>query len=127
MGKRRCIPMRKYSFGLAVSAITIAAILLTNVVFPQYFTDDYPAVGLMYLIYFISFGVTGYLPMKANADLMQATKSGAIMGLTVMVIMIAAFFVVDNVFLGIVSKQPEKIVFFQSGGFKSMRDSINFG
>ena len=120
-------PMRKYSFGLIVSAIMVVAIVLTNVVFPQYFTDDYPAVGLMYLLYFIAFGITGYLSVKEKDDLIQGAKSGAVMGFTVMIIMIVTYFIIDNLFLDIVSKQPEKIAYFQSSGFKSMRDSINFG
>jgi len=120
-------PMRKYSFGLIVSAIMVVAIVLTNVVFPQYFTDDYPAVGLMYLLYFIAFGITGYLSVKEKDGLIRGTKSGAIMGFTVMIIMIATYFIIDNLFLDIVSKQPEKIAYFQNGRFKTMRDSINFG
>ena len=119
--------MRRYSVGLVLSAIMVVAIVLTNVVFPQYVTDDYPAVGLMYFLYFIAFGITGYFSVKEKDGLIQGTKAGAVMGFTVMVIMIATYFIIDNLFLDIVSKQPEKIAYFQSGGFKSMRDSINFG
>jgi len=121
------LPMHKYSFGLIVSAIIVVAIILTNVVFPNYGSDDYPAVGLMYLLYFIAFGITGYLSVKEKDNWLQGTKSGAIMGFTVMIIMIATYFIIDNLFLDIVSKQPEKIAYFQSSGFNTMRDSINFG
>jgi hypothetical protein len=119
--------MRKYSFGLATSAVIVVAIILSNVVFPNYGGDDYPAVGLMYLAYFIAFVVTGYLSVKENDSLVQGTRAGAIMGFTVMIIMTATFFVIDNVFLDIVSKQPEKIEFFRNGSFNTMRESINFG
>ena len=120
-------PVRKYSFGLLLSAIMVIAIVLTNIVFPQYGTDDYPAVGLMYLLFFVSFGITGYLSVNEKDNLIQGTKSGVIMGFTLMFIMVATFFVIDNLFLNIVSKQPEKIAYFKVVDLRALGTLLTLG
>lgn len=119
--------MQKYSFGLTVLGVMIIAIILTNIVFPNNASDDYPAVGLMYLSYFLSFGVTGFLSVKKKDSIIKGAKSGAILGLIVMVTMTITYLIIDNMFLDIVSKQPDKIMAFRTSGYHSMRESINFG
>src|SRR5690242_3871011 len=58
--------MNKYVFGLALGMVMSAAVILTNVVFPNQESDS--EYGLLYAIVYLSlfalFGVGGYLASK---------------------------------------------------------------
>lgn len=52
-------------------------------------------------------------------------RAGAVAGLVVVLLVIAEFMVVDNLFFGIVSRQHDKIVTFRASGWTSYRAWVN--
>ena len=120
----------------AVLGLTLAiAAFVINVVMPllpappavwQRTLDAVPyaagwiAVGLLW-------GVAGFLAYRRTAELGAAARAGAIAALVSMAITMLAFVAIDNLFLDIVSRQPEKIWGFQHSHAPSMRAYVNQG
>lgn len=102
-------------------------IVLTNVVFPTRQDDDALAVLLAYLGVFAVLATIGYLAVRRGTELAGAALSGAIAGAVIGLLTAATFFVVDNVWLDIVSRQQAKIDGLAQSGGGSMRDYINTG
>ncbi len=109
------------SLGLSVE------IVLTNVVFPSPTDDDAVAVIVSYLSVFAALFLVGILAARAGASRRGLVLAGLTARLVVGLVTIATFIVVDNVWLDVVSLQPQKIEGFARSGQTSMRSYINHG
>lgn len=114
------VPSLKYGIGLG--ALLAVLIVLTNVMIPDV-SDEAPTVGFTYLAMF------GYVVGLGFRE--RGLRAGARIGLATLVlafvIAMATFFAVDNLFIEIVSRQPEKALGFATSDYRSMRDYINAG
>jgi hypothetical protein len=115
--------------GLATAATVIgwlpvgALIYLSNVVFPSN-DDTIPSIaGYLYLM--VAFAAIGAVASRACAELWSWLVASAVSGLVMAALINATFAWVDNAYLGIVSKQQQKIEDFRSSGMTSMREFIN--
>jgi hypothetical protein len=113
--------------GLVIAAVGAVLIVLTNVVFPpgpaesdsdpEYLWQiltGYALVGLA----FVFIGARG---ARRSRTPWGGFRAGAAAGLVVAILVVVEFLVVDNLFLGIVSRQHDKVVTFQASGWTSMR------
>ena len=98
-------------------------IFLTTVTFPSRFDAIATVGGFFYLMgLFLAIGaVTGRACARPGTWLAACTASGALMA----VLFSATYAVIDNAYLGIVSRDPEQIAAFRASGMTSMRDFIN--
>jgi hypothetical protein len=115
--------------GAVIAGITglglAAEILLTNVVFASKVDHDGVAVVLSYLCVFAMLFVTGMLAGRDGARRSGQLLAGLTAGVLVGALTIAAFIVVNNVWLDVVAQQQTKLDGFARSGAGSMRDYIN--
>lgn len=116
-------------FGLLLGVLAIGAIIWTNVLFPTFESDsEYETTyAIAYIAIFLFFALVGFLASRKTNRLLSGTWAGAITALLGIGIAMLTFFVVDNIFLNIVSHQVDKIYGFQHSTFHTMRDYINAG
>jgi hypothetical protein len=112
---------------LAVWVALSVDILLTNVVFPHQGDDDTLDVLLAYLVIFAVLATVGYLAARRGTAMPGIALCGALAGAVIGLLSIGTFFVVDNVWFDIVSRQQTKIDALARSGGGSMRDFINSG
>src|SRR5262249_9609204 len=122
--------MNKYVFGLGLGILLSVGVVLTNVVFPDQESDS--EYGLLYAIgylgLFVLFGVGRYLASKRTTSLQSGAIGGAVTALLSIGLTMLTFIIIDNLFLDIVSQQPDKIWGFQhQQTFSTMREYINDG
>src|SRR5262249_40767456 len=100
-----------------------ALIFLTTVTFPSRFDGIAVVGGFFYLMaFFLAIGaIASRACPKPRAWLAACAPSGALMA----VLFNATYAVIDNAYLGIVSRDPETIAEFRASGMTSMRDFIN--
>lgn len=110
---------------LAVWALLSVDIVLTNVVFPSGKDDDTVGVMVAYGAVFATMALTGYLAVRRGGELKTAAVCGAVAGAVIGVLTIGTFLAVDNIWLDIVSRQPQKIQSLAQSGGGSMRAYIN--
>jgi hypothetical protein len=110
-----------------ISLVLSVEIVLSNVVFPSPSDDDTIAVVASYLGVFAALVVVGILAARVGADPRGLVLAGLLAGLVIGFVIIATFIVVDNVWLDIVSRQPQKAQGFADSGATSMRSYINHG
>lgn len=102
-------------------------ILLTNVVFPEPEGDNAFVLLLDYLVVFAVFAAVGFLAARRGTSTPGIAVAGAIAGAAVGLLTVGTFFVVDNVWLDVVSQQQSKIEGLARSGGHSMRAFINAG
>ncbi|WP_027345669.1 hypothetical protein [Hamadaea tsunoensis] len=112
---------------LVVWAALSLDIVLTNVVFPSTTDDDTVSVLGAYIAVFAVLAGIGYLAVRRGGALKTAALCGAIAGAVIGLLTIGTFLAVDNIWLDIVSRQPQKIQALADSGGGSMRASINRG
>jgi hypothetical protein len=122
--------MNKYVFGLTLGIVMSVAVIITNVVFPNQESDS--EYGLLYAIVYLGlfalFGVGGYLASKRTQSLQSGAAGGAVTALLSIGLTMLTFIIIDNLFLDIVSQQPDKIWGFQhQQTFQTMREYVNDG
>jgi hypothetical protein len=86
-------------------------------------SDDPAPVGVVCLCLW---GAAGCLAWLRTGSLAAAARAGAVVALVSMGITMLAFFVIDNLFLDLVSRQPEKIWLLRHSRFHGMRATLNF-
>src|SRR3954453_15110355 len=117
MVRRRCgmrNPDRKtIGRGALIAAVTglgiAAEVLLTNVIFPSKTDDDGVSVVLSYLCVFAVLFLTGLLAARDGAGRRAQVIAGLTAGVVIGALTIAAFVVVDNVWLDVVAQQQTKL------------------
>ena len=102
-----------------------ALIFLTTVTFPSRFDGIAVVSGFFYLMgLFLAIGAIASRACarpRPGTWLAACTASGTLMA----VLFSATYAVIDNAYLGIVSRDPETIAAFRASGMTSMRDFIN--
>ena len=100
-------------------------IFLTTVTFPSRFDAIATVGGFFYLMgLFLAIGAIASRACarpRPGTWLAACTASGTLMA----VLFSATYAVIDNAYLGIVSRDPENIAAFRASGMTSMRDFIN--
>lgn len=122
--------MNTYRFGLALGIVMSLAVIMTNVVFPSQESDsEYGLLyALVYLGLFALFSVGGYLASKSTHSLRSGAIGGAVTALLSIGLTMLTFTIIDNLFLDIVSQQPDKLWGFQhQQTFHTMREYVNDG
>jgi hypothetical protein len=99
---------------------------VTNVVFPAP-DDDGVAILVSYLAVFGALGGIGVLAARCGAARRVQVLAGVVAGAAIGVLTVVSLAVVDNIWLGTVSRQPQKIDGFAHSGAASMRAYINHG
>jgi hypothetical protein len=102
-------------------------IVLSNVVFPAKADNDGVSVVVSYLCVFAALGLVGALAARAGAGRRGQLLAGIVAGAMIGALTIATFAVVDNVWLDVVARQPQKVEGLARGGGGSMRGYINEG
>jgi hypothetical protein len=123
------VALKSYIYGLLLSLFLIVSIIWTNVIAPTYESDD-EYTGTYILIYlglFLFFVFCGFLASRKTGKIADGARVGAITALITIAIVTLTYFIIDNVFIVIVSKQPDKIYAFQHSTYATMRDYINAG
>jgi len=122
--------VHRYAYGVSLGAMLCIAIVATNVIDPSstYFGLGENLAMLLsagsLLVFFVAIG---FLVSGNTARIATGARIGALTALIGMGIAMLTFLAVDNLFLDIVSKQPEKIWGFEHSQFASMRAYINAG
>jgi len=104
-----------------------AVTLLSNVVFPSEDNDSPAVIALGYLAVFAVLALVGYVAARRGTDPGGLAICGVVAGAAIGLLMAATFFFVDNVWLDIVARQPQKIAGLAESGGGSMRAYINKG
>jgi hypothetical protein len=78
-----------------------------------------------YLAVFVALGGIGVLAGRCGAARRVQVLAGVVAGAAIGALTVVSFAVVDNIWLGTVSRQPQKIDGFAHSGATSMRAYIN--
>jgi hypothetical protein len=124
-----------YAFGLALGTLSAIAVTLTNIVIPLMNrsaagSDDdigllYPLIFLGLLTYFaLSGAVVG---RRRGGDPRTGAVAGGLTALIFVVMFMATFAIIDNLFIDVVGRQPDKLAGFSHSSFATMRDYVNDG
>jgi hypothetical protein len=103
-----------------------AEIVVTNVIAPAP-DDDGVAILVTYLAVFGALGGIGVLAARSGAARRVQVLASLVAGVAIGALTVASLAVVDNIWLGTVSRQPQKIDGFAHSGASSMRAYINHG
>jgi hypothetical protein len=130
---RHLLPAAAY--GVALGCLLSLGVVAINVVLPLLPAQLAPlrqAVEtgseiVSWLGVLLLWAVAGFLAWRRSGKLGAALKAGALAALVSMGMVMLTFALVDNLFLGLVSRQPEKIWGFAHSGYQSMRAYINHG
>ena len=126
--KKLLTGLNEYRFGIIIGILISFGVVLTNVVFPSNKSDDGWTVLVVYLGLFALFMVGGYIGSRGSKSILKGAKGGAITALISIGMTMITFAVIDNIFIEIVSKQPDKIAAFTGQtDYNNMRDFINSG
>jgi len=118
-----------FRLGLLLGALLSAAIVATNVIWPSFAGHPSPdndlseSIGWAVVIALV--GGAGYSRVRSTSTLREAAIAGGAISFIAFGIAMITFLVIDNLFVEIVSQQPEKIWLFQHSGFPDMRSYLN--
>lgn len=125
------LPMRlvDLKLGVLVGVLLAAAILITNVLVPVIIghatADTEVSESLGWILVIGLIGGIGFMRVRRTSSVRESALAGGIVSFVGFAIAMVTFVVIDNVFLGIVSQQPEKIWLFQHSGYRDMRTYLN--
>ena len=122
--------LRATLFGALAAGVAAPLIIWTNAFPsgpPESDSEYSGAYAIGYGLLFLYFVAAGAFGSWKTRRLASGVWAGAATGLVAFVVVITAFAVVDNLFLDVVSRQPDKIAAFHNSGYHSMRESINAG
>jgi hypothetical protein len=122
---QRGSPLRLgFWIGLPAAAAIAVDIVYTNVIHPIH--DDTSEVLIIYSSIFGLMFFAGLFAARRTRPPFGPALTAAAAGATIAVLTIAAFVIVDNIFLGTVASQPQKIHGLSESPFASMRLYVNF-
>src|SRR5438270_10180981 len=111
--------------GALVGALMSLAILIANVVLPTFIGHPTPdtelteSLGWLALIMLI--GWVGFRRVQQTSSVRGSALAGGIISFIAFGLAMATFLLIDNLFVGIVSQQPEKVWLFEHSGYSDMR------
>jgi hypothetical protein len=121
--------LRHSAFGLALGAALAVGIVWSNVVAPSHESDD--EYGAWYLAFYLGllayFFVAGVVLAGRPPSIPVAAVTGAMTAVLVALIVLVTFIVIDNLFLDVVMRQPDKVYNFAHSGMTNKRDFVNNG
>lgn len=115
--------------GILIGAVLSIAVAGTNVIFPSVIghpsadSELTESVGWALIIALICF--LGFLKVRRTARIRDSAIAGTVITFIAFAMTMTTFLVIDNVFLSIVSQQPEKIWLFERSGYPNMRSYLN--
>jgi len=119
--------VKTYKYGVILGVILAVLIVTSNVILPSNGPDSSTSLSISPIL------IGGYI-IWASFHAGKASKSpnyiyrvGALTSLIGFLISMATFFVVDNAYLNIVSRQTDKIIGFSHSHLSSMQVYINQG
>ena len=126
---RSDVALRRGFFdGLIVAAVMAVVVVLAVVVFPLGPDESDSVWPLLagYLLLAALFVVIGVRGGRRAGTPVGGFKAGLAAGFVIAFLAMLDYFVVNNLFFSIVSRQHDKLVSFQASGWTSMRDYVNF-
>jgi hypothetical protein len=122
-------PLRTSALGLVLGAALMVESVWSNVVVPSTESDDEYAVWYLVLFvgFLVYFTVAGVVGAGRPASLADAVVTGAVTAVVTALIVLVTFVVIDNLFLDVVMRQPDKATAFRLSGMTSQRDFVNAG
>jgi hypothetical protein len=120
---------RTMAFGLALGAAMLALVVWSNVVVPSHESDsEYTAWYLvLYAGLFAYFTTSGFMASRGGGSITASALTGGATALVGIGIAMLTFVVIDNLFLDVVMRQPDKLHAFQSSGLTDPRAFVNRG
>jgi hypothetical protein len=119
--------------GLGVAALVAVVNVLANVTFPATLGDNASgpwnliSVVVVYLGGLVLLVVIGARGARRSTSRHAGVRAGAAAGFVIATVAVLTFFVIDNLFFGTISQQPQKVIDFAASGQSSMRTFINVG
>jgi len=120
----------EYAYGVFLGVSLCVAIIVTNVISPSFTCfgiDETLAMLLVASGLLVFFAAAGCIASRRTARITTGARTGALTALVSMGIAMLTFVAIDNLFLDIVSKQPDKVWGFAHSQSTSMRAYINAG
>jgi hypothetical protein len=122
-------PLRISAFGLVLSAVLVVVIVRSNVIVPSNESDS--EYGAWYAAFWIGllayFAVSGLMAVRGGSSMAVAALTGAVTAAVTFAIVLVTFVAIDNLFLDVVMRQPDKVSGFAHSGLTSQRDYVNRG
>jgi hypothetical protein len=112
------------AFGVPAALAIAVDVVYTNVIHPIH--DDTTEVLVIYSAIFGVMFLAGLFAARRTQPPFGPALTAAATGAVIAVLTIATFVVVDNLFLGTVGSQPQKIHGLSESPFASMRLYVNF-
>lgn len=133
--KGRAMKMRSASqvsnlkLGLLLGLLLSVAIVATNVIWPSIVghpsSDNVLSESIGWFVIAALVTSAGYLKVRTIPTLREAALAGGAITFIGFGMAMLTFLAIDNLFLGIVSQEPEKIWLFHRSGFPTMRSYLN--
>jgi len=119
--------LRDSRYGLYMGALFVPLIVLGHI-FPSNRSDDEFGGWILAinLATFLYYGMAGFLGVRKSLRIRDGFRMGALTAFVGLLLIIATFTVLDNIFLETVSQQVDKIRGFEHSHFVSMRAYINW-
>lgn len=117
--------MKKIIPGLIIGGVSAIVIFLTQIVFANPGEDSMWLMLAAYLLVFFSLFAAGFW-YKTTGEKGGGIRIGSITGALLLLIVMATYALIDNVFLATVSRQTEKIWAFKHSHYPSMRAYLNW-
>lgn len=119
-------------FGMLGGILAASAIVLSNIVLPSLGIEIGPAPRAETVLNALCFGglllfwaMAGFLAHWRLRTLGSSLRWGATIAFIHIALIMLTFFAINNIFLDIVSRQPDKLWDFQHSGASSMRAYVN--
>ena len=117
------------TIGLALGVVLSIAVVLTNIALPELNINVSSSVVFDWAVrgtIFVMFGAAGFLACRRTGAFGSSVRAGATVALVSIGVVMLTFVLMDNLFLGIVARQPAKVLLFRHSNFTNIRAYINF-
>jgi hypothetical protein len=115
--------------GAGVGALLSVAIVMANVALPALTGHQTPDTVLSESIgWLVGMAIVvsvGLRRVRQTSSVREAALAGGLIALVAFALAMTTFLVIDNIFLGIVSQQSEKVWLFEHSGYGDMRTYLN--
>ena len=116
--------------GVFLGLLMSFAILVTNVIVPSVAghpsSDSAVSESIGWIVVIAVVCWAGFLRLRHSNRIRDAIMAGAVISFVAFAIAMATFLIIDNLFLSIVARQPEKIWLFEHSRFEDMRSYLNY-
>lgn len=115
--------------GLMLGLLLSASIIATNIFIPWLTghptadTNFSESIGWVVVVGIIC--LVGFKRVRTTASVLEATWAGGAIALIAFAVAMVTFLIIDDLFVTIVSQQPEKIWLFRHSGYSDMRTYLN--